>query len=135
VLALLAREEAAFDVEGRGTPRPAVAGGAAETYLTHPDVLHWVAEEDGTVVGHLLCYVQHRRAGEERQLLLYDIGVREAYRRRGIGRTLIAELDRWLRENGVRDVWVVADKTAVGFYAASGFIPDESSVVMSRRGA
>jgi hypothetical protein len=39
----------------------------AAAYL-EPTVLHWVAEEGGVVLGHLLSYVELRRAGEPRQL-------------------------------------------------------------------
>ena len=49
-------------------------------YLREPTVLHWVPEEDGVVVGHLLSYVELRRAGDPRQLLLYEIGVRQESR-------------------------------------------------------
>src|SRR5262245_47551463 len=70
VLAGLARDEADFDLEGRGGPRSPLDPAAAAAYLADPAVLHWVAEEDGAVVGHLLCLVLPRRCGDARELLL-----------------------------------------------------------------
>ncbi len=98
----------------------------AQRYLSHPDVLHWVGEVDGEVVGHLLCYVQYRRSGTARQLMLYEIGVRDDWRRRGVGSRLIAAMEWWMRSSKIRKVWVLADNpTAVSFYSACGFSPSE----------
>jgi N-acetylglutamate synthase-like GNAT family acetyltransferase len=93
-------------------------------------VLHWVAEEDGVVVGHLLCYVELRRAGEMRQLLLYEIGVRQASRRRGIGTALMQSMRRWMNDEGVVEAWVLADNPgAEAFYAACGFARDDEQAI------
>lgn len=69
------------------------------------------------------------------QLMLYEIGVRENHRRRGIGRTLIDEMERWMKSAEVASVWVLADNTrAEAFYTACGFSRDEPQPVqMSRR--
>jgi predicted N-acetyltransferase YhbS len=90
VIAALAREAASFDVQGRGNSRAPLTAIAAGDYLTDEQVLHWVAEEAGTVVGHLLCYVQRRPAGSPLQLMLYEIGVRKDQRRQGVGRALMS---------------------------------------------
>lgn len=104
-------------------------------YLADRNVLHWVAEDDGAVVGHVLCYLERRRAGDASQLLLYEIEVRESHRRRGVGRLLIAAMEEWMRANGVHDVWVLADNAgAEEFYAACGFARDaQQPVQMSHR--
>ena len=98
-------------------------------------MLHWIAEEAGTIVGELSCIVIPLSAGEERELLLYEIGVRSAWRRRGVGRALIATMETWMRENSVAEVWLGADNPdAIEFYRACGFAVDEPrSVFMSRR--
>jgi GNAT superfamily N-acetyltransferase len=126
VLAVLAADEEDFDLADRGGPRNPVTGADAAAYLGDPSVLHWVAEEDGVVVGHLLAYLERRRAGHARQVLLYEIGVREAYRRRGIGTALIAEMRSWMVDHDVAEAWVPADSgDAEAFYAACGFVRDE----------
>jgi len=135
VLGALARDEAAFDLAGRLRSRPPLSGEAAAAYLCDPGVLHWVAEEEGAVVGHLLCYVQRRRAGDATQLMLYEVGVRDDRRRQGIGSALFAEMEAWMRAARVAHVWVLADnEEAEAFYSACGFSRDESQPVqMSRR--
>jgi ribosomal protein S18 acetylase RimI-like enzyme len=80
---VLAEDEEDFGLAERTAPTRPLSPDDAAVYLREPTVLHWVAEEGGVVVGHLLSYVELRRTGEPRQLLLYDIGVREASRRRG----------------------------------------------------
>ena len=133
VLATLAREDAAFDEEGRGRGRETIGPAAAE-YLADEHVLHWVAESDGAVVGHLLCYFQRRRADEPAQLMLYEIGVRADRRRQGIGGALVAEMDAWMAKNDVSKVWVLSTDQAEPFYAACGFSRDDPAPIqMSRR--
>jgi GNAT superfamily N-acetyltransferase len=126
VLAVLAADEADFDLEERSGPRAPVTGADAAAYLSDPGLVHWVAEEDGIVVGHLLAYLERRRSGAPRQVLLYEIGVREAYRRRGIGRALVETMREWMRAEDVAEAWVPADSgDAEAFYAACGFVRDD----------
>jgi GNAT superfamily N-acetyltransferase len=126
VVAVLAADDADFDLEERSGPREPVAGADAAAYLRDPSVLHWVAEEDGVVVGHLLAYFERRRAGPPRQVLLYEIGVREAHRRRGVGRALVEAMRRWMIDEDVAEAWVPADSgEAEAFYAACGFVRDD----------
>ena len=130
----LDRDDAAFDVAGRGGPRGAPGPEAAAAYLADPGVLHWIAEEDGRPVGHLLAYVERRRRGDERQLLLYEIGVRSDRRREGVGRALVDAMDAWMQNEGIPEVWVLADPEAEPFYAACGFVRSaDPAVPMERR--
>lgn len=126
LLAVLAADEEDFGLVEHSGPRKPVTGEDAAAYLVDPSVFHWVAEEDGIVVGHLLAYLERRRAGPPRQVLLYDIGVREAHRRRGIGTALVEALREWMRANDVAECWVPADSgEAEAFYAACGFVRDD----------
>ncbi len=93
---MLAVEDADFDLAGRSGPRRPLSDEDAAAYLLDPGVLHWVAAEDGIVVGFLRAYVQRRRAGAARQLLLYEMGVREASRRRGVGTALVDAMREWM---------------------------------------
>ena len=70
ILMLLNDEDAAFDLPGRGGARPHLPPAAAAAYLSDASVLHWIAEHQGTVVGHLLCYLQRRRRGEACQVMV-----------------------------------------------------------------
>jgi predicted N-acetyltransferase YhbS len=130
----LARDEVAFELEEPGSTRAALEPVAAQRYLADDHVLHWVAEDGDVVVGHLLCYLEHRWIGDPAQLLLYEIGVRQGRRRQGIGRALIGEMERWMAAEGVREVWVLSDEEAEGFYRACGFERDQvQPVQMTRR--
>ena len=136
MLAQLAREDAAFDLADRGSPRVPLDAADAHAYLSDPAVLHWVAlDEGGVPLGHLLCHVQRRRSGAPHELLLYEIGVREGQRGRGIGTALVDAMARWMGYRGIRDVWVLGDNAgAVAFYEACGFTrDDEQPTLLSRR--
>jgi GNAT superfamily N-acetyltransferase len=122
VLEQLAREAPEFDLAGRSTPDEPLAPADAAAYLADESVLHWIAEEQGRVVGELLCHVLGMPHGPGRELLLYSIGVREGHRRRGVGRALVEAMVRWAAGTGVREVWVLADNPgAEAFYEACGF--------------
>jgi GNAT superfamily N-acetyltransferase len=125
----LAEDDDDFELSD-GDGKPPLADEQATTYLQRDDVLHWVAFADEEPVGHLMAYVQYRRRGDARQLMLYEIGVRRPWRRRGIGRALVNEMREWMAANEVHQAWVPADSDgAVDFYAACGFVVDEDQAV------
>jgi ribosomal protein S18 acetylase RimI-like enzyme len=134
VLSALARDAGEFDVEGRTQELTELDPEMAAAYLRNPDVLHWVAEQEGRVNGFLLCYVQYKWHAPARELMLYEIGVRQSARRSGLGSALMEAMETWMRENGVHDVWVLADNPdAEEFYRACGFArDDEQGVMMSK---
>jgi ribosomal protein S18 acetylase RimI-like enzyme len=91
VLTLIAEQAPEFDLAGRTSPERPRSPGDAAAYLAEPSVLHWVAEEDGRVLGELLCHLLKLPSGEGRELLLYSIGVRASDRRRGVGRARVRD--------------------------------------------
>jgi ribosomal protein S18 acetylase RimI-like enzyme len=122
VLALLAREDQDFDLDGRLEPRTPLDAERARRYLANPAVLHWVAERRGEVLGGLSCLLVPLRSDAGEELLLYEIGVRRAWRRHGVGRALLDGMEHWMREHQVAEVWVLADNPgAVEFYRECGF--------------
>lgn len=134
ILIRLATDDADFDLTWRGAPLRPLTPEAARCYLADPAVLHWIATEDNTLVGTLYCILLPLSAGNRSELLLYDIGVHHLWRRRGVGRILLAEMEEWMRVHGVAEVWVLADNAeAVDFYRACGFaIDDPQPVYMTR---
>ena len=124
VLALLARDDPDFELDaGRGARTPLTAA-AAGAYLADPHVLHWTAWAGGEVVGSLVCHVLPMRKEPARELLLYEIGVRSALRRRGLGRQLVSAMTAWMQDHGLLTAWVLADNPgAERFYGACGFGP------------
>ena len=131
VLVQLCREAPDFDLEGREPSVEPPGHDAATRYLSHPDVLHWVAETEGRVNGFLVCFVQYLWHEPARELMLYEIGVRASARRQGIGRALVATMEAWILEHGIEDVWVPADNPgAEAFYRTCGFERDDEQAVM-----
>ena len=122
MLAYLACEDPAFDLADRCAPGKSLSDVDAAEYLGDPNVLHWIDERDGRVVGFLLCHVIRLRSNDARELLLYEIGVHVDYRRRGIGRALVDHCVAWMGTNGFRAIWLFADNAgAEAFYSACGF--------------
>ena len=130
-LEVLAREDADFDVDDRGHAHEAPRE-HARAFLADANVLCWACEQGGAIVGFLHCTIVRKRDGVE--LLLYEIGVRRAERRRGVGRALVAAMDEWMRAHDVHEAWVLADNDgAVAFYRACGFaVSDDTAVYMTR---
>jgi len=135
ILELLAQEDADFDLEGRGSALTPLKPGWAQRYLANPGVLHWVALEDGRVTGFLYCSLVLLRSGAGQELLLYEIGVRQAWRRQGVGRALLDHMETWMKNNDVPEVWVCADNAvAVEFYRECGFAVEAAQpVYLTRR--
>lgn len=131
----LAIKDPEFDLEGRGEPLDPLTPSAARRFLADPAVLFWVVREDTNVAGFLYCLLVPLRSSDEQELLLYEIGVRAEYRRRGVGRLLLDHMEGWMRTNGVGEVWVCADNNAaVNFYRAMQFeSPEDQPVYMTRR--
>lgn len=130
-LEILCREVQDFtDDEGEEPLAPA----DARDYLQDPNVWHWHAEAAGDPVGFLMCLVQRRRYGAAKEVMLYEIGVRQAWRRHGVGRALMDALHEKMRQEGIHDVWVPADNPgAQAFYEACGYEVDELQGVMLSR--
>ena len=90
----------------------------------------FLAELDGVAVGFATVHRLQRFDARRAEVLIYDIGVQDEARRRGIGRALIAHIAGWAKEVGADQVWVLADgddDAAQAFYAATGgerFGPD-----------
>ena len=82
-----------FDLEGRGEALEPLSPQAARRFLADPAVLFWVAREDGHVAGFLYCLLVPLRSSDEQELLLYEIGVRAEWRRRGVGRLLLDHME------------------------------------------
>jgi len=125
-LELLNREDADFDLEGRSDALPPLKPIMAQRYLANPAVLHWVASKDGEVLGFLYCAHLLLRNEPGQELLLYEIGVRKAHRRTGVGRALLDHMARWMQSNDISVVWVCADnQVAVEFYRGCGFASED----------
>ena len=81
------------------------------------DVKGWLCEDGGTVVG----FSMGDRSNGEVQV----VAVRPDYEGRGVGKTLLAEVQAWLSSEGHREIWLYAnsdpDIRATGFYRKLGW--------------
>jgi ribosomal protein S18 acetylase RimI-like enzyme len=90
--------------------------------IEHPSAAFIVAAEDGQIVGSVIGAFDGWRGN------IYRLVVHPDYRRRGIARTLVREVERAFAEWGVSRVTalVVIDRhPAREFWAAMGYLPDE----------
>lgn len=79
----------------------------------------WVAEQGGAVVGYAVVWTVADQAE------LGNVAVSEGYRRRGIATTLMENVLDWLRDQGVREVFLEvrhSNTAARQLYEAHGFV-------------
>ena len=94
-----------------------------QRFLAHPDTLLLVARWEGAACGFLSAYQLQRFDRRRAEVLLYEIGVQEPFRRRGVGRALVEEAKRWATEVGADELWVLTEEDnapARALYAATG---------------
>jgi ribosomal protein S18 acetylase RimI-like enzyme len=122
ILEFLALHDAEFDLDDRGAPKHPLELEKARHFLENPSVLLWAAFEEDAIIGFLQCNVIALRSSVGQELVLYEIGVHRDWRRQGIGRALLNQMEIWMPENNTDVVWVLADnQEAVEFYRSSGF--------------
>ena len=82
-----------------------------------------IAELDGTMCGWVHAHVQESLVGGERGAIL-GLVVSSNFRRRGIGRLLMSEAERWVRERGLSEIVLrsnVKRSESHAFYPAIGY--------------
>lgn len=89
---------------------------------THPDAVHLVAYIDGVAVGVASSGPEPFPGdGDPVAYRLRGFAVLPAYRRQGIGRSLLSELKRHLAERGCELWWAYARTAALTTYREAGF--------------
>ena len=120
--------------EGAAPWRPAEAfAKAAQRWLDQAvdgmsaDRPVWVAEHGGRVVGVVAAALSTHFTGEQ-DCYLGELAVAEDYEGRGVGRALVAVVERWATERGVTRVTLEtggANRRARGFYGALGYAEEQ----------
>lgn len=67
------------------------------------------------------------------EMFLYELGVDEPFRRRGVGRALTSALADLARERGCYGLWTITDEDNVAArttYERAGGLPEEDQVVL-----
>lgn len=96
-------------------------------FLANPDNLLLVAFWSDIACGFLTAHRLQRFDARRAEVLLYEIGVDEAFRRRGVGTALIAAVNAWAKEIGADETWVLTyaeNAAAMALYARTGGEPD-----------
>ncbi len=106
---------------------------ATTRFLGDPSHHLLVAYEDGTPAGFVSgVEVTHPDKGTE--LFLYELGVDERFRRRGIGRALLRELAALAKERGCYGMFVLTDDdnpAALATYDVDGALREDGIVMFS----
>lgn len=92
-------------------------------FLADPDHYLIVAAIEQNVVGYIVAYELKRVDRDAAMMLLYEIGVLKANRKRGIGSVLIDCIKDICRERNIIKMWVIADRAnipAVKLYTETG---------------
>lgn len=95
---------------------------AAERFVADPLHHMLIAYVDGRPAG-MVTGVEMTHPDKGTEMFLYELGVDEAYRRRGIGSALAAELARFARDRGCYFQWVLVDddnEAALATYRRAG---------------
>ncbi len=95
-----------------------------EDFLASSQNILLIAEEEGMPLGFLLAYRLARWDQALPMMFVYEVEVLEMYRRRGIGRTLIREIQRISRQTGCIKLFLItnaSNEAAMALYAATGW--------------
>lgn len=105
-----------FDVDelntlfDEGTLWDAVEG---EKFLNDENNALFIAFYEDKMAGFLSANKLQRFDKRKAEILLYEIGVKEEYRRLGLAKALIQTVKDWGKEQGADEVWVLTSKTNI----------------------
>jgi ribosomal protein S18 acetylase RimI-like enzyme len=102
----------------------AIVAEEAEQFLVDPAVVAIGGYCDGKPAGYLIGYLVTRLDGA-RMLIVYDLAVATAARRRGVGRRMIGAALGVARRAGAAKAWVVTDDanaSALALYRSTGAV-------------
>jgi GNAT superfamily N-acetyltransferase len=104
----------------------------AAAFLARDDVYVWTADVDGELAGFAYAYVLLRIDGHT-SVFLYELGVDERFRQRGIGRALVDEARALADRVGALKMWVDTsydNEPAKRTYAAAGGEPSSEPTLV-----
>lgn len=86
-----------------------------------PDTKYVVALDGVLPVGTCRLYIV-----DEETAKIERVAVIESHRRKGVGKQVILEAEKWLKEIGIRRIVITSREEAVGFYEKIGYTADWS---------
>jgi ribosomal protein S18 acetylase RimI-like enzyme len=106
---------------------------ASERFLARPGHHLLIAYVDGEPAG-MVTGVELTHPDKGTEMFLYELGVDEAFRGRGIGRALVEELAALARAAGCHGMWVLTDEdnaAALATYRGAGAGEDEATYLLA----
>jgi len=88
-----------------------IAPAVVRAFLRHDDNVLAVAFSDEQPIGYAVAYDLPRVDGEHPMLLLYEVSVASAWRRRGVGSALVERVLAVARSRNAVKTWVLTDPT------------------------
>ncbi|TGM76257.1 GNAT family N-acetyltransferase [Leptospira levettii] len=99
-----------------------------QALLERDDFFVFVSVIEGKVVAGLTAYLLRQYYSERPLVYIFDLAVQTKWQRKGIGKTLIRNINEYCRKEGMEEVFVqadVADEYALDFYRSTGGQPEE----------
>ncbi len=101
-----------------------------QAILGNFDSIGVVAEENGAIIGGLLGYVDPY--ADEDFYFVSELFVVPEYKRHGVGRNLLKELENELKKKGISVVQLMSIEPNEAFYGKCGLSKDDVSVLFKR---
>ena len=108
-----------FEMQAQDPPKQAYL----KKLLENKSFIVFVIKYNGVIVGGLTSYELPISYSEFSELYIYDLGIKSEFQRRGLGKLLIMELQKYCSNNNIQTFFVEAqegDKHAVDFYHSVG---------------
>jgi ribosomal protein S18 acetylase RimI-like enzyme len=105
---------------------------ATERFLSEPTAHLCLAYEDEEPAG-FVSGVEMTHPDKGTELFLYELGVDERFRRRGIGTALVRALAERARERGCYGMWVLTDRVneaGLATYRRAGAVEESDQVML-----
>ncbi len=126
-----AGDEALMDAVSPNFDAP-VKAPAATRFLTAEDH-HILVAYDGSSAAGFVTGVETTHPDKGTEMFLYELGVGEAFRGRGIGKALVTALAAVARRRGCYGMWVLADgdnDAALATYVAAGAVEQSHPIML-----
>lgn len=94
-----------------------------EKFLKNAANALWVAFSGEEAVGFITAHRLQRFDKRRAEVLLYEVGVKKCFRRKGVGQALVEIVKEWAKEIGADEIWVLTEKgntAARALYKSTG---------------